>query len=112
MGIYKLIKLDMSFGMQGGHSGTANAFGGGNIMSNPISYGGGVHIGDVEQGPIVQKPTVTVGPSSMQQSTDLSMPMPGKGGELQNLQGFNLADLLKNVHVSYQPGSSVTSTVI
>ena len=67
--------------MQGGHTGQTSAHAGDVINAAPVSYGGGVMIGDIGTGNKMQNPTSEFGGSTGTGGFDFKMPsMPKQGG--------------------------------
>ena len=69
----------MGFSMQGGHSGQGTATAGDRINASPVSYGGGVMIGDIGTGSTIQRPTTDIGGSTG--SADFGLKIPKMGGD-------------------------------
>ena len=72
----------MGVSMQGGSTGHGSATAGDRINASPVSYGGGVMIGDIGTGSTIQNPTTDIGGSTSSADFGLKIPkMGGEGGE-------------------------------
>ena len=69
----------MGVSMQGGSTGHGSATAGDRINASPVSYGGGVMIGDIGTGSTMQNPTTQIGGSTS--SADFGLKIPKMGGE-------------------------------
>ena len=66
--------------MQGGSQGSSQAIAGDKINSSPISFGGGVIVGDISTGSTTQNPQSDISGSTSQGGFDFKIPSMG-GGE-------------------------------